>query len=725
MDNKATSNLAQINPEFRNFIDQQVLPLTALERSKFWRDLSSLIEEFAGRNRELLAIRLQMQERIDAWHLANSGEKFSPDTYRAFLEEIEYLLPVGEDFQIQTENVDAEIATIAGPQLVVPLKNARFALNAANARWGSLYDALYGSDVISTEGELQPGSEYNSLRGAKVIKYGHSFLDQMAPLSEGSHQQVAAYRVHLQQLQVTLYDGTSFGLAQPEKFVAFHGEQESPTSILLKNNGLHVEIQIDRQGQVGRNDPAGINDIILEAAISTIMDCEDSVAAVDTADKLEIYRNWLGLMQGTLNAQFIKHGKPVTRRLNPDRNYTAADGSDYKVAGRSLLFNRNVGHLMDIDIMRDSQGKPVPEGILDAVVTALIGSLDLLSERHYPNSETGSIYIVKPKMHGPDEVSFTCELFSRIEDMLSLNRYTLKLGIMDEERRTTVNLKECIRRAQQRLVFINTGFLDRTGDEIHTSMEAGPFMPKAQIKSQAWIKAYEDRNVDIGLACGLAGRAQIGKGMWTMPDEMAQMMAIKIEHPRAGATTAWVPSPTAAVLHAMHYHRVDVFEIHQQIKNREPASLADILTIPLLDQSTELSADQIERELENNIQGILGYVVRWVEQGIGCSKVPDINDIGLMEDRATLRISAKHVANWLHHGLCSEQQVSEIMRRMALVVDAQNEGNPDYSNMSDGFEASAGFSAAYDLIMKSHELPNGYTEPVLHDYRIGVKKRSF
>lgn len=711
-----------VNEEFTKFVDEEVLPLTTLERSKFWSDFSQLVDDLAPRNRELRKIRLHLQDQIDNWHRNNSGAKFDEKAYLSFLQTIGYILEEGEDFQIQTENVDDEIAKLAGPQLVVPLKNARFVLNAVNARWGSLYDALYGTDVIPTEGELNRGIEYNQKRGNKVIDYARRFLDEIAPLSRGSHHDVAVYRIYFQQLLAILKDGTCTGLKQPSKFVAFDGDREAPTTVLLKNNGLHVEIQIDRQAMVGSTDLAGINDILIEAAITTIVDCEDSIAAVDTEDKIEVYRNWLGLMQGNLVETFVKNDEIVTRKLNSDREYIAADGSSYRVAGRSLIFNRNVGHLMDIDIFRDRLGNPVPEGIIDGVMTALIGMIDLQKEGVSSNTKKGSIYIVKPKMHGPEEVKFTCELFYHIEDMLGLEKNTIKLGIMDEERRTTVNLKECIRQAQHRLVFINTGFLDRTGDEIHTSMEAGPFLPKQQIKQQRWIKAYEDHNVDIGLACGLPGKAQIGKGMWTMPDQMAQMLDIKIEHPRSGANTAWVPSPTAAVLHALHYHRVDVFEIQKKIRHRNRASLEDILTIPLMTHPEDLQPAQIRKELENNIQGILGYVVRWVEQGIGCSKVPDINNIGLMEDRATLRISAKHVANWLRHGICTEKQVIETMRRMAAVVDTQNIGTAEYVNMSGRFETSYGFKAAHDLIFRSQELPNGYTEPLLHQYRITVKK---
>tara|TARA_B110000858_G_scaffold89711_1_gene103709 strand:+ start:23237 stop:25381 length:2145 start_codon:yes stop_codon:yes gene_type:complete len=713
-----------INPQFKKIIDQEILPQTQLDASKFWQDFATLISEFSPRNKELLEHRLHLQKQIDKWHLDNRSQPIDIAVYRKFLEDIGYLVPEGEAFKIETTNVDSEIATIAGPQLVVPLKNARFALNAANARWSSLYDALYGSDVIPETDSLKAGTAYNPLRGSEVIAYGRRLLDESAPLAAGSHKDVVSYQIHQQTLLATLADGSQAKLSDPSLLVAFSGEEDSPSALLLKHNGLHIEVLINREGTIGKTDSAGVNDIVLEAAITTIMDCEDSIAAVDADDKIEVYRNWLGLMGGSLSVEFSKNGKSVSRRLNSDKVYKASKGGDYTASGRSLLFNRNVGLLMDSDMMLDANGEPVPEHIIDGVITALVSMIDLNSDSEgYSNSKAGSIYIVKPKMHGPEEVGFVCDLFAAIEKMLGLAPNTIKLGIMDEERRTTVNLKECIRVARHRLVFINTGFLDRTGDEIHTSMEAGPFLPKEQIKQQPWIKSYENRNVDIGLSCGLSGVAQIGKGMWPMPDEMAQMMKTKVQHPLAGANTAWVPSPTAAVLHAMHYHQVAVFEVQKQLMQRPLSPLSDVLTIPLLMDKDSLSASQIEDELHNNIQGILGYVVRWVEAGVGCSKVPDINNVGLMEDRATLRISAKHVANWLHHEICSEQQVLDVMAKMAVIVGEQNRSSSDYTPMSENLDASMGFQAAKKLIFDSQSLPSGYTEPVLHDYRRREKNR--
>jgi malate synthase len=715
--------IAMINLQFKKFIDQEVLPKTQLSVNKFWNDFNALINEFSPRNRELLENRLHLQKQIDKWHLNNKSLPIDTAAYSTFLKDAGYLVSEGNPFKIETANVDSEIATIAGPQLVVPLKNARFALNAANARWGSLYDALYGSNVIPETDSLKAGADYNSLRGNEVIAYGRKLLDESVPLASGSHKDVVSYQIDQQTLLVTLSDNSQTNLSDSSHLVAFSGKEDSPTAVLLKHNGLHIELLINHEGAIGRTDRAGVDDIVLEAAITTIMDCEDSVAAVDSDDKIEVYRNWLGLMCGTLSIEFPKNGKIVSRRLNPDKHYNAIKGGDYQISGRSLLFNRNVGLLMDSDMITDVNDQPVPEHIIDGVLTALVSMIDLSRTKgsdkvtRYGNSKAGSIYIVKPKMHGPEEVRFVCELFGAIEEMLGLAPNTIKLGIMDEERRTTVNLMECIRVAKHRLVFINTGFLDRTGDEIHTSMEAGPFLAKEHIKQQPWIKAYENRNVDIGLDCGLSGKAQIGKGMWPMPDEMAQMMQTKIQHPLAGANTAWVPSPTAAVLHAMHYHQVNVFEVQRKLMSRQMSPLSDVLTIPLLLDRESLSKTQIEDELRNNIQGILGYVVRWVEAGVGCSKVPDINNVGLMEDRATLRISAKHVANWLHHGLCNKQQVLNIMVEMAAIVDEQNQTSQDYSSMSRDVESSMGFQAAKTLIFESQNLPSGYTEPVLHEYR--------
>lgn len=715
--------IAMINLQFKKFIDQEVLPKTQLSVNKFWNDFNALINEFSPRNRELLENRLHLQKQVDEWHLNNKSLPIDTAAYSTFLKDAGYVVSEGNPFKIETANVDSEIATVAGPQLVVPLKNARFALNAANARWGSLYDALYGSNVIPETDSLKAGADYNSLRGNEVIAYGRKLLDESVPLASGSHKDVVSYQIDQQTLLVTLSDNSQTNLSDSSHLVAFSGKEDSPTAVLLKHNGLHIELLINHEGAIGRTDRAGVDDIVLEAAITTIMDCEDSVAAVDSDDKIEVYRNWLGLMCGTLSIEFPKNGKIVSRRLNPDKHYNAIKGGDYQISGRSLLFNRNVGLLMDSDMITDVNDQPVPEHIIDGVLTALVSMIDLSRTKssdkvtRYGNSKAGSIYIVKPKMHGPEEVRFVCELFGAIEEMLGLAPNTIKLGIMDEERRTTVNLMECIRVAKHRLVFINTGFLDRTGDEIHTSMEAGPFLAKEHIKQQPWIKAYENRNVDIGLDCGLSGKAQIGKGMWPMPDEMAQMMQTKIQHPLAGANTAWVPSPTAAVLHAMHYHQVNVFEVQKKLMSRQMSPLSDVLTIPLLLDRESLSKTQIEDELRNNIQGILGYVVRWVEAGVGCSKVPDINNVGLMEDRATLRISAKHVANWLHHGLCNKQQVLNIMVEMAAIVDEQNQTSQDYSSMSRDVESSMGFQAAKTLIFESQNLPSGYTEPVLHEYR--------
>ena len=714
-----------VNDDFRRFLDNDVLPLHGLDSEAFWHELTQLISDLAPVNRQLLATRDRLQQQIDQWHEAQQGQPMDMAEYESFLKEIGYLVKAGDDFTVTTENVDEEIAQLAGPQLVVPLKNARFALNAVNARWGSLYDAFYGTDVIAVS-EQPPAGGFDAQRGEQVIAKAKDFLDEIFPLDQGSHHDVTSYMVYYHHLLAFFVDGRQTGLKTPCQFVALNGQKADPESLLLKNNGLHVEIKFDPNGKNGIKDKAHIDDILIESALTTIMDCEDSVAAVDAEDKLEVYQNWLGLMQGTLQTSFVKDGEIHTRRMNPDRIFSDLDGEEYRLSGRSLMLIRNVGHLMESDLIQESNGEFVPEGIIDAVVSALIGALDLQQQKGLGNSKTGSIYIVKPKMHGPEEVAFSVELFSRVELLLGLAKNTLKIGIMDEERRTTLNLKECLRMAQQRVVFINTGFLDRTGDEIHTSMQAGAFLSKDQIKQQAWIQAYEDRNVDIGLQCGLQGRGQIGKGMWAMPDEMAAMMAAKIAHPQAGANTAWVPSPTAATLHALHYHQVDVFAEQEAIKQRAPASFSDLLRIPVIAPGQALSADTIEGEIENNVQGLLGYVVRWVEAGVGCSKVADIHNTALMEDRATLRISSQHLANWLLHGICNKTQVMAVMERMARVVDEQNQATPGYQPMAPvgstaNEHASFAFNAAKDLIFKGTEQPNGYTEPLLHSYRVRAK----
>ena len=706
--------------ELDDFLRSEVIEGIGVDADQFWASLETILDDFGPRNKELLEKREEIQNKIDQWHLSQKGEAHDQEAYVSFLKEIDYLLEEGEDFTITTENVDEEIKTIAGAQLVVPVMNARFSLNAANARWGSLYDALYGTDMISEEGGAERGGAYNPVRGDKVIEFSKNFLDESVSLSSGSYAEVTGFKINNNNLDITLSDQSTVGLEDKEQFVGYLGESDNPSGILLKNNNLHIEIQVDKEDSVGKDDPAGIKDVMVESAVTTIKDLEDSVAAVDAEDKTLAYRNWLGLMKGDLQETFMKGDQEMTRSLNPDREYLQPNGESLTLPGRSVLLVRNVGHLMTNPAVLDKDGNEIPEGILDAMFTICIAKHDLLKKGKLSNSRTGSIYIVKPKMHGPEEVQFTCDLFAAVEQALDLDPLTVKVGIMDEERRTTVNLKECIRAAKDRVIFINTGFLDRTGDEIHTSMEAGPMIPKAQMKQQPWITAYEDWNVDVGLESGFKGKAQIGKGMWAMPDEMLGMYENKSMHPEAGANCAWVPSPTAATLHAIHYHQVLVSERQETIKSREKADLNDILTIPLLEDADSLSEKDIQEELDNNCQGILGYVVRWVDLGVGCSKVPDINNVGLMEDRATCRISSQHIANWLHHNICNEDQVLETMKKMAVVVDKQNEGDPEYTNMSPGFEGVA-FSAACDLALKGRVQPSGYTEPILHSKRLMFK----
>ena len=712
--------MLQISDDLKNFLSNEVLDGLDMDSEYFWSSFESILNEFGPRNKKLLEKREIIQSQIDKWHIERRGTVHNHIDYKDFLKEIGYLVEDKGDFHISTDNVDPEIKTIAGPQLVVPVMNARFALNAANARWGSLYDALYGTDVISEDDGATKASSYNPIRGDRVIAFARKFLDETIPLSVGSFSNVKEFIFEDSSLSMILDDGSRTQLASSNQYIGYTQNFDDAFGLLFKNNNLHLEIQIDKNHPVGKTDKAGIKDILIESAITTIQDCEDSVAAVDGPDKTTVYRNWLGLMKGDLTSTFEKNGKDLTRTLNGDRTYKSIDGTSFSLPGRSLMLVRNVGHLMTNSAVLDANGNEVPEGILDAMFTICIAKHDLIGNSLHKNSKTGSVYIVKPKMHGPEEVQFTCDLFAAVEKSLALNPLTVKVGIMDEERRTTVNLKECIRAAQDRVIFINTGFLDRTGDEIHTSMEMGPMIRKEEIKQQKWISAYEDWNVDCGLEAGFRGTAQIGKGMWPMPDEMLAMLNTKAMHPKAGANCAWVPSPTAASLHAMHYHQVLVSDEQTRIAARTKVSIDDILTIPILENSESLSAEDIQAELDNNAQGILGYVVRWINHGVGCSKVPDINNVGLMEDRATCRISSQHISNWLYHGLCTKDQIIETMKRMAVIVDKQNAEDETYINMAPEYTGVA-FSAACELAMEGRSQPNGYTEPILHAKRIGYK----